>query len=60
MSKPRKKIRASACDGKRAFDTEEAASAAAKVPWKMLSRIGFMSAYKCRRCKKYHYGHPPK
>jgi hypothetical protein len=48
------------CIGKQTFDTMEKAEAAARFPWKMLSRVGYQTAYKCRRCKLYHYGHPPR
>jgi hypothetical protein len=47
------------CGEKRAFETLEAAEAAAKGPkkWRM---TGFMTAYRCRWCSKYHYGHTNK
>ena len=63
MSKPRHRIRStkSVCERKQAFDTLEAAEKAAYRPWKTLTRGNgnFMVAYRCNRCKKYHYGHPP-
>ena len=48
------------CEGKRVFETMEAAEKAAHVPWKMLAKWGYMTAYRCTTCKKYHYGHKSK
>ena len=55
MSKPRRKIRGHTnhCGNKRAFETFDAAHAAAKR-----GRWEYMEAYQCRKCKKFHYGHP--
>ena len=61
MSKPRRKMRPknakAECGSKVAYDSMEAADSAARRPYRMLSRIGFMAAYRCRVCKRYHYGH---
>jgi hypothetical protein len=46
------------CAGKKAFDSEREAEAAAFRPKRMLAAWGFMKAYRCARCKLYHYGHP--
>ena len=64
MAKPRKRSRAKPkaskmCAGKLAFVTEEEAQNAAYRPKEMLSAWGYMSAYKCKFCKFYHYGHAP-
>lgn len=57
MAKPRKRIKGhtKSCASKQAFETIEKATAAAKR-----GRWDFMHAYQCRRCKKFHYGHPSK
>jgi len=41
------------CWGKQRFDTFEQADKAAKIP-----NSGFMGAYKCKYCGKFHFGHP--
>lgn len=61
MSKPRPKMRPkkSVCEGKKRYDTLEAAEKAAYRP-RVKGRYGtgdFMFAYACRICKGYHYGH---
>lgn len=64
MSKPRPKMRSKQgeCAGKRVFETLEAAQAAAKrTPFRMLARTGdVMVGYQCRKCRKFHFGHPGK
>lgn len=54
MGKPRKRIKGhtNSCGSKQKFDTLEAAERAAYRP------RDFMQAYQCRKCKKFHYGHP--
>lgn len=62
MGKPRRKMRsykANRCTGKRAFDTLEAADAAAYRPRGTLNRGNFMQGYRCPHCRLFHYGHPP-
>jgi len=57
VGKPRKKIRGhkNSCGEKRKFETLEQAQAASKI-----NRFDYMQAYKCKKCKFYHYGHPRK
>ena len=54
MSKPKKKIRGhkNSCGDKRKFDTWDEADKASRI-----NRWDFMQAYKCKKCKKFHYGH---
>lgn len=54
MSKPRKRIKGHtrSCRNKQKFDTLEQADRASRMPG-----AGYMQAYKCKKCKKYHYGH---
>ncbi len=62
MGKPRRKIRPmkreTQCGTKNAFATQEEADKAAFRPRGMLSRVGYMTSYRCRFCKHWHYGHP--
>lgn len=62
MSKPRKRVgrRNSSrnCKAKQVFQTLEEANKAAYRPGKMNQVWGFMTGYRCSKCKKYHYGHP--
>jgi len=55
VSKPRPKMRGHtrSCGTKQRFDTLEQADAASRR-----GRWNFMRAYRCLKCKKYHYGHP--
>lgn len=52
--KPRIKGHSRGCGTKQAFETLEKAEAASRHG----GRCNFMQAYKCRKCKKFHYGHP--
>ncbi len=55
MAKPRPKTKGHtrSCAHKQAFDSLDKAEAAARR-----GRWNFMQAYKCKKCGKYHYGHP--
>ena len=55
MSKPRPKMKGHtrSCAQKQAFETMDKAEAASRR-----GHFDFMQAYKCRKCGKYHYGHP--
>lgn len=61
MSKPRKRVGkrngAQKCKTKQVFQTLEDASKAAYRGIKAVQIWGFMTGYKCSKCKKYHYGH---
>ena len=43
------------CGEKKGFATMDEADKAS-----MRGRYDFMEAYKCRKCHKFHYGHPKK
>lgn len=64
MSKPRPKMRTkqNECRSKQAFDTLAAAQDAAKrTPFRKLAATGdVMVGYQCRKCRKFHFGHPGK
>lgn len=57
MAKPRQKIKGHtrSCAMKKAFDSLDKADAEARR-----GRWDFMRSYKCKKCGKYHYGHPSK
>jgi hypothetical protein len=55
MSKPKPKMKGytRSCAQKQPFETMQQAEDASRR-----GRFDFMHAYKCRKCDKYHYGHP--
>ena len=57
MSSKRRERRKS-CDGKVRHATLEAAKLAARKA--SSGSVGKLWAYKCKFCKNYHIGHPPK
>lgn len=56
MSKPRKAIRGhkNSCSKKQRFETQYKASEACRFGL----RGGAMIAYRCKKCRFWHYGHP--
>jgi hypothetical protein len=55
MAKPKPRIKGHkrSCGEKHRFETMDQASAAARR-----GRWEYMEAYRCRKCKMFHYGHP--
>jgi len=52
-SKRRTKGHKRSCGEKKGFESLEAAEKASKR-----GRYDYMEAYKCRKCNKFHFGHP--
>jgi len=55
MSKPKLRIKGfkRSCAKKQRFGTMDEAVDASKCGW-----LDFMSAYMCKKCNFFHYGHP--
>ena len=56
----RRAERRKACTGKQRFGTEQDAR---RAIWSLRSRkpdSGWLTAYKCRFCGGFHFGHPPR
>lgn len=52
-------IRRKACKGKRRFETQDAAIRAAIALRRNRETYGHLSAYRCRWCGGFHFGHTP-
>lgn len=54
----KRRLRRKACEGKRRYDTPEAAQAA-KYRLRRQTMETRMNVYRCQFCNKYHIGHTP-
>lgn len=53
----KRRIRRNACTGKRRFNDKRAALATALTVKRIQNQTRFVSAYKCKFCNGWHWGH---
>lgn len=53
----KRRLRRKACEGKRKYSREEAATAARRLAFDKSTRV---NEYNCPHCPFWHVGHPPK
>jgi len=56
----KRRIRRNECTGKQRFDTQKGAQAAIGRLRRNTGTTAWLSAYRCRWCSGFHFGHSPK